>query len=382
MAQLKITQSILNNLILDYQSGMTPKQMSDKYNINAGTIISKLQSIGVYKNKNHKFTRDDLQYLQEHYPKEDINVIMKRFPNVSKQSIRTFCSKHSIKSYYRMKNAWSEEDLKIILDNYNSKTLNELYELINGRHTIDAIRSKACKCLGLSKDRTWTDEEISIMKHYYTIESVDELLNRLPKRTRGAIIDKAMQLGLRNYTKILFDWTEEQEEFLINNWKNMSDSQIAERLGRSSRSVRDKRHYFGFMRTVNHYNKATYENLNKYLRGNTWEWKSNSMKNCNYQCILTGSKDFAIHHLYSFSSIVNEVLEENNFELKDSFSDYTEDELIFILNRFIEKQSQYPLGVCVRKDLHDLFHREYGTVVTPNMWYDFVENYKKGKYIN
>lgn len=382
MAQLKITQSILDNLILDYQSGMTPKQMSDKYNINKGTIISRLQSIGIYKNTTYRFTEADLQYLKEHYPKEDINVIMKRFPNVSKQSIHTFCCKHSIKSYYRMKNAWSEEDLKIILDNYDSKTLNELYELINGRHTIDAIRSKACKCLGLSKDRTWTKEEIDILKEYYKIESVDAILKRLPRRTRDAIIGKAMQLGLRNYTKILFDWTEEQEDFLINNWKNMSDSQIAERLGRSSRSVRDKRHYFGFMRTVNHYNKATYENLNKYLRGNTWEWKSNSMKNCNYQCILTGSKDFVIHHLYSFSSIVNEVLEENNFELKDSFSDYTEDELIFILNRFIEKQSQYPLGVCVRKDLHDLFHREYGTVVTPDMWYDFVENYKKGKYIN
>ena len=382
MAQLKITQSILDNLILDYQSGMTPKQMSDKYNINAGTIISKLQSIGVYKNKNHRFTRDDLQYLQEHYPKDNIEDILMHFPNVSKKQIIVYCSKHKIPSKYKIHSRWSENDLEVIKKYYYDKTIDEIYNMIDKRHTKDAITTKALKYFGYSKDRTWTDEEISIMNHYYIIESVDELLNRLPKRTRGAIIDKAMQLGLRNYTKILFDWTEEQEEFLINNWKNMSDSQIAERLGRSSRSVRDKRHYFGFMRTVNHYNKATYENLNKYLRGNTWEWKSNSMKNCNYQCILTGSKDFAIHHLYSFSSIVNEVLEENNFELKDSFSDYTEDELIFILNRFIEKQSQYPLGVCIRKDLHDLFHREYGTVVTPDMWYDFVENYKKGKYIN
>jgi hypothetical protein len=381
MKREKITQELLEKIIVDYKNGMTPKQMSDKYIINAGTIISRLQSIGIYKNTTYRFTEADLQYLKDHYPKEDINVIMKRFPNVSKQSIHTFCSKHSIKSYYRMKNAWSEEDLKIILDNYDSKTLNELYELINGRHTIEAIRTKAGKCLGLSKDRTWTKEEIDILKEYYKIESVDAILKRLPRRTRGAVIDKAMSLGLRNYTKLLVDWTNEQTSFLINNWGKMSDKQLAIALHKKQVAVRDKRYYLGLSRFANHYNKATYENLNKFLRGNTNSWKTRSMKECNYQCILTGSKDFAIHHLYSFSSIVNEVLEENNFELKDSFSDYTEDELIFILNKFVEKQDQYPNGVCIRKDIHDLFHREYGTVVTPDMWNDFVDNYKKGKYI-
>lgn len=361
---------------------MTPKQMSDKYYINAGTIISRLQSIGVYKNKNHRFTKDDLQYLQEHYPKDDIEDILKHFPEVSKQQIFAYCSKHKIPSKYTICGEWSSHDLNIIEKYYFDKTIDEIYIMINKRHTKNAIATKALKGFGYSKDRSWTDEEINILKKYYSVETVDEVLKRLPKRTRGATINKAIQLGLRNYTKLLFDWTDEQEKFLINNWRNMSDPQIAEQIGRTSRSVRDKRHYFGFMRMVNHFNKATYENLNKFLRGNTWEWKSNSMKNCDYQCVLTGSKDFAIHHLYSFSSIVNEVLEENNFELKDSFSDYTEDELLFILDKFIEKQNQYPLGVCIRKDLHDLFHREYGTVVTPDMWYDFVENYKKGEYIN
>lgn len=382
MTREKITQQLLDEIIVDYKNGMTPKQMSDKYKINAGTIISRLQSIGIYKNKTYRFTEADLQYLKEHYPKEDINIIMKHFPNVSKQSIHAYCCRHNIKSHYRMKNAWSDEDIQLILDNYNFKTIYELYELIEHRHTIEAIRSMANKRFGLSKDRTWTKEEIDILNKYYEIESVDAILKKLPKRTRGAIIDKAISLGLRNYTKLLVDWTDEQTNFLINNWENMSDKQLAIALHKKPISIKGKRYYLGLSRFVNHYNKATYENLNKYLRGNTNSWKTRAMKECNYQCILTGSKDFAIHHLYSFSSIVNEVLEENNFELKDSFSDYTEDELIFILNKFIEKQDQYPDGVCVRKDIHDLFHREYGTIVTPDMWDDFVDNYRKGKYIN
>lgn len=382
MAQQRITQSILDNLIIDYQNGMTPKQMSDKYTISAGTIISRLQSIGIYKNKNHRFTKDDLQYLQEHYPKDNIEDILKHFPEVSKQQIIVYCSKHKIPSKYKIHGEWSKNDLEIVKKYYYDKTIDEIYEMINQRHTKDAIKTKAIKYFGYSKDRSWTDEEINILNNYYSLESVDKIVKRLPRRTREAIISKAMQLNLRNYTKLLFDWTEDQEKYLIDNWKNMSDKQLSDAIGKPNLSIKSKRHSLKLMRTVNHFNKTTYENLNKYLRGNTWEWKSNSMKNCNYQCILTGSKDFAIHHLYSFSSIVNEVLEENNFELKDSFSDYTEDELIFILDKFIEKQNQYPIGVCIRKDLHDLFHREYGTIVTPDMWYDFVENYKKGKYIN
>lgn len=382
MAQLKITQSILDDLILDYQNGMTPKQMSDKYTISAGTIISKLQSIGIYKNKNHRFTKDDLKYLQEHYPKDDIEDILKHFPNVSKQQILSYCSSHKIPSKYKICGEWSKHDLDIIEKYYYDKTVDEIYNMINQRHTKNAITTKALKFFGYSKDRSWTNEETNILKKYYSLETVDELLKRLPRRTRESIISKAAILKLKSYIILSTNWTTEQTRFLIDNWNNMSDKQLAEKLNKKPLAVKTKRYYLGLTRMINHYNRATYENLNKFLRGNSGNWKSDSMKNCDYQCVLTGSKDFAIHHLYSFSSIVNEVLEENNFELKDSFSDYTEDELLFILDKFIEKQNQYPLGVCIRKDLHDLFHREYGTVVTPDMWYDFVENYKKGKYIN
>ena len=76
MKQEKITQELLEKIIVDYKNGMTPKQMSDKYIINAGTIISRLQSIGIYKNTTYRFTEADLQYLKDHYPKEDI--IMKK----------------------------------------------------------------------------------------------------------------------------------------------------------------------------------------------------------------------------------------------------------------------------------------------------------------
>jgi len=52
-----------------------------------------------------------------------------------------------------------------------------------------------------------------------------------------------------------------------------------------------------------------------------------------------------------------------------------------MLEIFQEVHSKYPLGVCVRKDIHVLFHRIYGSGGnTPEQWESFVKDYKQGKY--
>ena len=49
-----------------------------------------------------------------------------------------------------------------------------------------------------------------------------------------------------------------------------------------------------------------YVSLAKMLRGQLHDWKVKSMEACNYQCVLTGSKDYQIHHLYGFNKIFDE----------------------------------------------------------------------------
>ena len=102
---------------------------------------------------------------------------------------------------------------------------------------------------------------------------------------------------------------------------------------------------------------------------------------CNYQCVLTGSKDFEIHHLYGFSNILKELLNEYPQYQDKSFSDYLEDDLSFILEKFLDKHNKYPLGVCVDKKIHVLFHSMYGQYYnTAEQWERFCEDYKLGKY--
>ena len=67
--------------------------------------------------------------------------------------------------------------------------------------------------------------------------------------------------------------------------------------------------------------------------------------------------------------------------IKEKFEDYTEKELLIIKNKFIELQNSYPLGVCISKPIHVLFHQLYGSGNnTPEQWYIFSENFKKGEY--
>ena len=49
-----------------------------------------------------------------------------------------------------------------------------------------------------------------------------------------------------------------------------------------------------------------------------------------------------------------------------------------ILSTFRKIQSNYPLGVCLTKEIHKKFHEVYGYGNnTEEQWNDFVKNYNK-----
>ena len=103
---------------------------------------------------------------------------------------------------------------------------------------------------------------------------------------------------------------------------------------------------------------------------------------CNYQCVITGSKEFEIHHKYPVNKILDTAFRQSGLEYKP-FNDYSQEELDCLLNCFYEEQSKYPLGDCVRKDIHALFHHLYGQYdVNENQWEQFKQDYKNGIYDN
>lgn len=358
---------------------MRAKDLAEKYNRNSGTIIGKLKELGVHKSTVYRYTSDDIEYLRKYYPIGGYELVKDHFPKCTKSSIAGVCSKHKIKYQAFFDERWSQEEIDILKNNSGKCSMEELCNLLGGKRTKIAISSKIGE-MGFDKIREhWSESEIQIIKDYYSTTPMEDIMKMLPNRTRSSIVSKAMSLNILGLRSTLTWWTEEQVEFLKNNYLDMNDGQLSEKLGKPRKSVLDKRVTMGLTR-FGHFNNASYESLAKFIRGNIGGWKSASLKQCNYQCVLTGSKEYQIHHLYSFSRILNQTILEYDFKLKDSFKDYTQEELEFILKKFKINHDKYPLGICLRKDIHKMFHDIYGTFVNPSMWNDFKEKIEQGIY--
>lgn len=109
-------------------------------------------------------------------------------------------------------------------------------------------------------------------------------------------------------------------------------------------------------------------------RNNIANWKKQSMMSCNYKCIITGEPFDNIHHLYGFNLIVRDALKNLNMVYDEKRNNYTEEEMLLISSEINRVHDLHPLGVCLREDVHDLFHKMYGVGDnTPDQWFEFVE---------
>lgn len=117
--------------------------------------------------------------------------------------------------------------------------------------------------------------------------------------------------------------------------------------------------------------------------GNSVEnWKKESMNFCNYKCIITGGRFNHIHHLYPMNKIVQEVFDKIGLEKKRILEEYSNEEISAIVAEVQRLHIIYPLGVCLRKDVHDLFHsaKMYGNKnFTPDDFYEFQSRIQSGE---
>ena len=132
----------------------------------------------------------------------------------------------------------------------------------------------------------------------------------------------------------------------------------------------------------NHYLwKGGISPLHNYLRCKIGEWKKESLRLNNYQCEISGIKGkLVVHHLVSFSQILNETLEELGYGYS-TIGEYTDEELKLITNNFLIKHDEYGYGITLSTKIHDTFHSVYGRGdTTKEQFSEFKENYIAGKY--
>lgn len=293
----------------DYLNGMPLCKIADKYTISSAQLIQYFKKDGIFKPTNRRWTEQEISYLKNNYGTESWENILKNIPNRDKESI--------IHKAYKLKISrdcaaqWTQNDIEVLKDFYQNKTpISLISQKMHKSPT--AIYTKA-NILGLRNRESWTDKEIQIIKDNYECKTANELLQLLPNRDIHTIRTYAHKFGLRSLS-----------------WHKKHNS------------------------------KDCYRDIKHFIRSNNSNWKTRSMKHCNYKCIISNKRFEVIHHLISFDDILNQTIKEYKIEIKTNFQDYSNEELEYILNSFLKVQDKYPLGVCLTKEIHKQFHSEYG----------------------
>ena len=132
----------------------------------------------------------------------------------------------------------------------------------------------------------------------------------------------------------------------------------------------------------NHYGWTGKSELNNWLRSLLLSWKSDSLKEANYLCDVTGKNGiFQIHHSYPFNKIVNDTLEDLGLEVKPEVGEYTTNERDIIETNFIKKHYEHGLGKVILEPVHKLFHHIYGKCnTTPEQYDEFKARYQAGEF--
>ena len=126
--------------------------------------------------------------------------------------------------------------------------------------------------------------------------------------------------------------------------------------------------------------KGGISSIHGYLRRElkTQGWFYKSLKANNSKCIISSKRAECVHHVYSFSKILNETIKEFNLEIKDKISNYTNEELEIFKLRFFEVHNRYPLGAPLTKKIHNKYHSIYGNDNTPEQFEEFKLQYDFG----
>lgn len=111
-------------------------------------------------------------------------------------------------------------------------------------------------------------------------------------------------------------------------------------------------------------------------------WTISTLRECNYSCQITGQTNVPIdvHHITSFNIIAHEAMAEfgiydEHLYLK-TYQEYGEK----VILRIVELHNKYGNGVCLRKDIHVLYHKLYGHGNnTPAQFEEFKQRIASGE---
>lgn len=401
----------------------------NKYNW--GEIQRKANSLKIVRNivTPRLFSEEDIQWLKDNYSQASLQEIENRFPDIDIQAVRNRANHFGLKRINIIRNrinddnlVFTYEDSEWLKDNYSIKSMEDIISHFDNQFSKSQIYSKAAS-LGLKRDfDDYTEDEIELIKNFYDkCKTVDEFCKKyMPNRTIYSVTSKAHKLGIvkrkkwtkeedqiliDNYYK-MFRWQlvelfpnklkqsvfnriirlglsggmgyayhEEDNNFIRDNYMQMTDEEIGKILHRAPKSIKTQRNSLGYYRK-NLEILTSYVSLNHFIARHENSWRKESIDNWGELCILSGEQFEDVHHLYSRNLMVDEV--GKYFNLSDDF-DICQCDKNFrdkIIDKYKQIVSQHPLGVPLTEEVHVKFHTFYGFGNnTPEQFLDFVSKF-------
>lgn len=270
---------------------------------------------------------------------------------------------------------WSENDenvLKDCFEKYGKIDYDIVIPLIDPKWNRDAIKRKSIY-LGLTNDRSWSEEETKLLLKEYPCHNIKEMPDIIHGRSIPSIIGKARTLGLLSKYYTDHKFTDDEDEYIRNNYKSLTNEDIAKLLNRTTASITCRLNILG-LRRGNERLDIDVE-LSKYLRYRIYTICEAYKKNANSICEITNKNCIVeFHHIKSFSCLVVETLEFLKYPLSIKFSELSEDEVNLITETFINMHESQKKYIVIDKNIHDRFHKIYSNGYnTEEQWEEFLK---------
>jgi hypothetical protein len=102
------------------------------------------------------------------------------------------------------------------------------------------------------------------------------------------------------------------------------------------------------------------QGVRDYVRCKIKPWTNKILVEHGNKCIVTGEETVCVHHIIPYIELLKETLLTLNIPYKESYEEYTKEEIDLISVKCLELHYKIGEGAPLKQEIHEIFHSEYG----------------------
>lgn len=205
------------------------------------SIKYKIKQLGKTKEIRHRWTDEEKELLFNNLDKTMPELIEMFYGRFNKNSIMSQLFKKGVTCRNSRTDLWTEEECEILKNNYYLG-MKRLLELLPNKTNNGIWNHSRILSLNIPYIIDWQYEEIELLKSLCDgTRTYDDLQKCFPNKTIKQINGKCKKLNINNLVKKRIDyWSEDEYNYLINNYNILSISEIIDYLGRTINAIETK----------------------------------------------------------------------------------------------------------------------------------------------